>query len=753
MCSTFLLKVEQWFHERREQRQATIDVVDIESEGEEEEEENISDDEERKEKFPAVKEQRRKLREVKESESERKFSRNVETKRSNPELEALKTQVAKLTKDLEKKNEKERDAVEWKAKHESIGKVLEEKEIEVKNLRTMNEALSKRSDKEREANVWKPRYDDAMKTIEERDATIDNLETMNETLDKSQGEIIKALKMKLAVEAKELIEHENCAMVLKQEKERANASLQQKTQKLTETEERLKVLSSEKVPEMMAKFREKLERKEEEVAKMKAEIDLHREVEGNLAKRVEQTDLENKDLEQKLLEVRKVMIEKDGMIAKARKSKESESKLARLRFQILDLKDEMLLQKKDQELIIADTEKLIKEVVNLKSEIKTKDGLLQSKTTESAEFKDIQMNMMNAMKSQKKVIMKAENQEKIIENQKMMLTQLKQQSQTHLAQISRLTEVQRISLNNTPTPEASLLKRELKRRTDQLTQMRAELLRAQQTNKDSTSMTKAGPHLAMAGFQTIGIEEAVKEYERIVNKAKDAEEVDEVEIVNLEEEVVCQPDIYPYGEEDLSDNTNTVISEAENVLKNSATVLNSEQWNALWLKSNTKEGSGANLQNDITHELTNELGTKDKVEVQPETTPPVEVLRGSFNKELDGSRQCNICGRVFLDENYLKKHQTKAHMVDLYKRPPSPAVITHTSQKQERPTVQSLRSESNSKRRHPEDESSKEQTDTIGVDQNGGPLKRVRLVGKSESFSETSGAVVMSILDTLIYNL
>ena len=748
MCSTFPLKVEQWFRERREHRQATIDVVDIE-----EEEGNISDDEERKEKFPAVKEQRMKLREVKESERERKISRNVERKRSNPELEALKNQVAKLTKDLEKKNEKERDAVEWKAKHESIGKVLEEKEIEVKNLRTMNEALSKRSEKEREANAWKSSYEDAMKTIEERDATIDNLETMNETLDKSQGEIIKALKMKLAVEAKELIEHENCAMVLKQEKERANASLQQKTQKLTETEERLRALSSEKVPEMMAKFREKLERKEEEVGKLKAEVDLHTEVEGNLAKRVEQTDLENKDLEQKLLEVRKVMIEKDGMIAKARKSKESESKLARLRFQILDLKDEMLLQKKDQELIIADTEKLIKEVVNLKSEIKTKDGLLQSKTTESAEFKDIQMNMMNAMKSQKKVIMKAENQEKIIENQKMMLTQLKQQSQTHLAQISRLTEVQRISLNNTPTPEASLLKRELKRRTDQLTQMRAELLRAQQTNKDSTSMTKAGPHLAMAGFQTIGIEEAVKEYERIVNKAKIAEEVDEVEIVNLEEEVVCQPDIYPYGEEDLSDNTNTVISEAENVLKNSATVLNSEQWNALWLKSNTKEGSGANLQNDITHELTNELGTKDKVEVQPETTPPVEVLRGSFNKEMDGSRQCNICGRVFLDENYLKKHQTKAHMVDLYKRPPSPAVITQTSQKQERPTVQSLRSESNSKRRHPEDESSKEQTDTIGVDQNGGPLKRVRLVGKSESFSETSGAVVMSILDTLICNL
>merc|ERR1719472_759521 len=121
----------------------------------------------------------------------------------------------------------------------------------------------------------------------------------------------------------------------------------------------------------------------------------------------------------------------------------------------------------------------------------------------------------------------------------MMLMQLKQQSQVHLAQISRLTEVQRKSLNNTPTPEVSLLKRELKRRTDQLTQMRGELLRVQ-TSKDSMNRTKAGPHLAVAGFQTVGIEEAIKEYERIVNNAKEGE----VEIINPEEEVVCQPDIY-----------------------------------------------------------------------------------------------------------------------------------------------------------------------------------------------------------------
>ena len=108
------------------------------------------------------------------------------------------------------------------------------------------------------------------------------------------------------------------------------------------------------------------------------------------------------------------------------------------------------------------------------------------------------------------------------------VVELKQQSQVHLAQISRLTEVQRKSLNNTPTPEASLLKRELKRRTDQLTQMRGELLRVQ-TSKDSMNRTKAGPHLAVAGFQTVGIEEAIKEYERIVNNAKEGE----VEVVKV----------------------------------------------------------------------------------------------------------------------------------------------------------------------------------------------------------------------------
>ena len=259
--------------------------------------------------------------------------------------------------------------------------------------------------------------------------------------------------------------------------------------------------------------------------------------------------------------------------------------------------------------------------------------------------------------------------------------------------------------------------------------------------------------MAVAGIQTIGIEEAVKEYERIVNKGKEVE----VEIVNLEEEVVCQPDIYPY-EEDPSDDTSAVISEAENVLKNSATVLNTEQWNALWLKSNTAEGSGAKLglQNDITNELTNESATKDKTEVQPEMRLLVKDLGGFPTKELIGDRKCNLCERVFLDENYLKRHQTKAHMVDLYKRAPSPegsGVITHTNQKQERPSVQSPHSQSNSKRRNIEDESPKEQTDTIGVDQDGGPVKRIRLVGKSESFSETSQAVVMSILNTLIYEL
>ena len=729
--------MEQWFRERREQRQATIDVVDIESEGEEEKD-DISDDEEKREKLPAAKEQKVKLREVKESESGRKLSRNVEKKRSDSsELGALRSQVAKLTKDSDKKNE--REANEWKSKLESVSKVLEEKEIEVKNLRAINEALSKRSEKEKDANAWKSRYDDAVKTIGERDATIDNLETMNETLDKSQGEVIKALKLKLAVKAKEPSEHENCAKVLKQEKERAKSSLEQKAQKLTDTEERLRVLSSEKVPEMMAKFREKLEGKEEEVAKLKAEVDLQAEVESNLAERVEQADRANKDLEQKLLEVEKAIVEKDGMIAKAMKSRESESKLARLRFQILDLKDEMLLQKKDQDLIIADTEKLIKEVVNLKSEIKTKDGLLQSKTTESAEFKDIQLNMMNALKGQKKVIMKAENQEKIIENQKMMLMQLKQQSQVHLAQISRLTEVQRKSLNNTPTPEASLLKRELKRRTDQLTQMRGELLRVQ-TSKDSKNRTKAGPHLAVAGFQTVGIEEAIKEYERIANNAKEGE----VEIVNLEEEVVCQPDIYP-REEDLTDDTNTVISDVENVLKKSATVLNTE-WNTEWLKSNIKEGSGANL----AFHVTNESATKDKRygQVQPEMQ---EDLRDSSTKELN--RKCNLCERVFLDENYLKQHQTKAHMVDLYKRPPSPSevlgVITHTSQKQEGPTGQSINRDSNSKKRRI-GEDDEEQTETIGTDQNGGLVKKIRLAGKSFSESQT---LVMSILDSLIHHL
>ena len=711
-------KVEQWFREKREQRQATIDVVDIESEGEEVEEErkDISDDEEKEQ----VKEQMMKPREAKESESEKKMNRNIGMKKSDSELEALRAQIVRLTKDLSTSKDKERDESRWRSKHESVRKVLDEKEIEVKNLKAMNEALSKRNGKEKEANVWKPKYEAAMKTIEERDETIDNLETMNETLDKGQTEIITALKLKLAEKAKETTYHENCAKVLKQEKERAKANLEKTTQKLMETEEKFKVLSSEKVPAMMAKFREKLEVKEEEVAKLKAEVDLQAEVEKNLAKRVEQSDLTNKDLEQKLLGLRKVLLEKDGLIAKAKKSQESESKLARLRFQILDLKDEMVLQKKDQELIIADTGKLIKEVVNLKAEIKSKDRLLESKTTESAEFKDIQMNMMNALKGQKKVIMKAENQEKIIENQKVMLTQLKQQSQVHLAQISRLTEVQRKSMNNTSTHEASLLKRELKRRTDQLTQMRSELLKVQSSKDSRVSMTKAGPHLAMAGIQTIGIEEAVKEYERIVNKVKDAEpDSSVVEVVNLEEEVVCQPDIYPYDDEPTED-TNTVISDAENVLKTSAKVLNTE--------SNVKQGTEASLKN----------------ETESQTVFQGDDSRGSADKGLVENRRCSLCERVFLDENYLKQHLTKAHIVDLYKRPLSPkigGVVQQTSQNQV----------GNSKRSRTEEDL--EQTESIGVDQGGGPVKKIRLVGKSESLLETSQDVVLSILDSLIFDL
>ena len=73
-------KVEQWFREKREQRQATIDVVDIESEGEEVEEErkDISDDEEKEQ----VKEQMMKPREAKESESEKKMNRNIGMKKN-----------------------------------------------------------------------------------------------------------------------------------------------------------------------------------------------------------------------------------------------------------------------------------------------------------------------------------------------------------------------------------------------------------------------------------------------------------------------------------------------------------------------------------------------------------------------------------------------------------------------------------------------------------------------------------------------
>ena len=507
----------------------------------------------------------------------------------NSEIETLRAEVVKLTKDLEEMKDEEADV---RRKHEQDRKVLKEKEIEVRNLRAMNEALSKRSEKEKEANWWKAKYDAAMKTVVEKEATIENLETMNETLDKSQGDIIKALKLKLSVKDKEIAEHGNCANILNQERQRAKEDLEKIKQKLADTEQKFKFLSSEKVPEMMTNFREKLERKEEEVVKLKAEVevkeeevlklkaevDLQAEVETNLATRIEQAGGVRKDLEQQLAEMRKEMIEKDAMMARARKSQESESKLARLRFQIMDLKDEMMLQKKDQELIFADTEKLVKENVALKTEIKNKDELLQSKTAESGELKDIQSNMMNALRAQKKVMRKAENQEKIIENQKMMLAHLKQQSQAQLGQISRLTtDVFRKSLD---TPEASLLKRELRRRTDQLTAMRAELLRVQ---KSKDSMSKTTAHL-----------------EGMVNVEDD--KASDVEVVHLEEEVVCTPDI-PQLDQNATGNTDAVILNAESVLKTSVTLLNNNE-------------------------------TKDLVE----------------------NRKCNLCERVYKTRNSLRKH-------------------------------------------------------------------------------------------------
>ena len=606
----------------------------------------------------------------------------------NSEIETLRAEVVKLTKDLEEMKDEEADV---RRKHEQDRKVLKEKEIEVRNLRAMNEALSKRSEKEKEANWWKAKYDAAMKTVVEKEATIENLETMNETLDKSQGDIIKALKLKLSVKDKEIAEHGNCANILNQERQRAKEDLEKIKQKLADTEQKFKFLSSEKVPEMMTKFREKLERKEEEVVKLKAEVevkeeevlklkaevDLQAEVETNLATRIEQAGGVRKDLEQQLAEMRKEMIEKDAMMARARKSQESESKLARLRFQIMDLKDEMMLQKKDQELIFADTEKLVKENVALKTEIKNKDELLQSKTAESGELKDIQSNMMNALRAQKKVMRKAENQEKIIENQKMMLAQLKQQSQAQLGQISRLTtDVFRKSLD---TPEASLLKRELRRRTDQLTAMRAELLRVQ---KSKDSMSKTTAHLE----DVASVED---------DKASD------VEVVHLEEEVVCTPDI-PQLDQNATGNTDAVILNAESVLKTSLTVLNNNE-------------------------------TKDLVE----------------------DRKCNLCKRVFLDENYLKQHQAKAHMVDLYKKPDSPEPaggIEVTDQTQEGQTSLSEPSHSSTKRTHSAASFDLETTETIGVGHDGGLVKKIRLMRKSESESmiESSRSIALSILDSLI---
>ena len=606
----------------------------------------------------------------------------------NSEIETLRVEVVKLTKDLEEMKDEEADV---RRKHEQDRKVLKEKEIEVRNLRAMNEALSKRSEKEKEANWWKAKYDAAMKTVVEKEATIENLETMNETLDKSQGDIIKALKLKLSLKDKEIAEHGNCANILNQERQRAKEDLEKIKKKLVDTEQKFKFLSSEKVPEMMTKFREKLERKEEEVVKLKAEVevkeeevlklkaevDLQAEVETNLATRIEQAGGVRKDLEQQLAEMRKEMIEKDAMMARARKSQESESKLARLRFQIMDLKDEMMLQKKDQELIFADTEKLVKENVALKTEIKNKDELLQSKTAESGELKDIQSNMMNALRAQKKVMRKAENQEKIIENQKMMLAQLKQQSQAQLGQISRLTtDVFRKSLD---TPEASLLKRELRRRTDQLTAMRAELLRVQ---KSKDSMSKTTAHL-----------------EGMVNVEDD--KASDVEVVHLEEEVVCTPDI-PQLDQNATGNTDAVILNAESVLKTSLTVLNNNE-------------------------------TKDLVE----------------------DRKCNLCKRVFLDENYLKQHQAKAHMVDLYKKPDSPEPaggIEVTDQTQEGQTSLSEPSHSSTKRTHSAASFDLETTETIGIGHDGGLVKKIRLMRKSESDSmiETTRSIALSILDSLI---
>ena len=606
----------------------------------------------------------------------------------NSEIETLRAEVVKLTKDLEEMKDEEADV---RRKHEQDRKVLKEKEIEVRNLRAMNEALSKRSEKEKEANWWKAKYDAAMKTVVEKEATIENLETMNETLDKSQGDIIKALKLKLSVKDKEIAEHGNCANILNQERQRAKEDLEKIKQKLADTEQKFKFLSSEKVPEMMTNFREKLERKEEEgvklkaevevkeeeVLKLKAEVDLQAEVETNLATRIEQAGGVRKDLEQQLAEMRKEMIEKDAMMARARKSQESESKLARLRFQIMDLKDEMMLQKKDQELIFADTEKLVKENVALKTEIKNKDELLQSKTAESGELKDIQSNMMNALRAQKKVMRKAENQEKIIENQKMMLAHLKQQSQAQLGQISRLTtDVFRKSLD---TPEASLLKRELRRRTDQLTAMRAELLRVQ---KSKDSMSKTTAHL-----------------EGMVNVEDD--KASDVEVVHLGEEVVCLPDIYQL-DQNATGNTDAVILNAESVLKTSVTLLNNNE-------------------------------TKDLVE----------------------NRKCNLCERVFLDENYLKQHQAKAHIVNLYKKPDSPepaSVIKHTDQTQEGQTSLSEPSHSSTKRTHSAASFDLDTTETIGIGHDGGLVKKIRLMRKSESESmiESSRSIALSILDSLI---
>ena len=623
---------------------------------------------------------------VERKKSEIKFSRNTE-------IETLRAKVVKLTKELEKMKDDEREVVaEVRRKHEQDRKVLREKEIEVRNLRAMNEALSKRSEKEKEANWWKAKYDAAMKTVVEKEATIENLETMNETLDKSQGDIIKALKLKLSVKDKEIAEHGNCANILNQERQRAKEDLEKIKQKLADTEQKFKFLSSEKVPEMMTNFREKLERKEEEVVKLKAEVevkeeevlklkaevDLQAEVETNLATRIEQAGGVRKDLEQQLAEMRKEMIEKDAMMARARKSQESESKLARLRFQIMDLKDEMMLQKKDQELIFADTEKLVKENVALKTEIKNKDELLQSKTAESGELKDIQSNMMNALRAQKKVMRKAENQEKIIENQKMMLAHLKQQSQAQLGQISRLTtDVFRKSLD---TPEASLLKRELRRRTDQLTAMRAELLRVQ---KSKDSMSKTTAHL-----------------EGMVNVEDD--KASDVEVVHLGEEVVCLPDIYQLDQNATGNTDADVILNAESVLKTSVTLLNNNE-------------------------------TKDLVE----------------------NRKCNLCERVFLDENYLKQHQAKAHIVNLYKKPDSPepaSVIKHTDQTQEGKTSLSEPSHSSTKRTHSAATFDLETTETIGIGHDGGLVKKIRLMRKSESESmiETSRSIALSILDSLI---